>query len=178
MEKQNILIFGVIFLIGIMFVNLVGAEMLISPANVSYDSQILEQFRSSNEVNIFFELNNFSDADNLFSTLSNDTQNFKEINKWPYSPTIDVKITLGGFSKLISDSRIKVIYFNAPAHAINNSSCGDGSCNNGENCTSCVADCGNCKEIVSPINNLWFWITIPVIIILIIGIFLLKKRKK
>lgn len=173
-NKEFILIFGIIFLIGVILISFISAEMLISPANVSYDSNILEQFKNSTEVNVFFELNNFSDADNILANFS--ANEIKHIIKHDISGSISGEITQEGFNKLINNSRVSIVYYNAP---VEGTFCGDKICNNEENCTTCLADCGECNAIVFPINSLWFWITISVVIILaIIGIFLLKRRNK
>ena len=57
--------------------------------------------------------------------------------------------------------------------------CGDGTCNNNENCTTCEEDCGECE--IPEKTSIWWWVLIIILILAIIitGIILfliLKKR--
>jgi hypothetical protein len=133
------LVFGVVVMLGF-----VRSEMLTSSANVSYDSYILEQFNNSNSswVNIFFRLNNYSEADNIISNFSVNETN--HILKHDLSESISLDITQEGFNKLINDSRVSAVYYNSPVEGISRSpsSCGNGICNSGDNClgNSCLSN--------------------------------------
>lgn len=178
MKKQ--IIFSIFFvLIVVSMFGVVRSEMLTSSANVSYDSKIVEQLQNQSEVDIFFEVDNSSNANNLFVNLSKDTQNFKDLEKSPYEPRIAVITTQNGFNQLLNDSRIKNIYFAAPVYIANTCN-NNGVCDNSENCTSCTFDCGLCNiKQNNIISNLWFWIIIIVVILItIFGLYFLLKKKK
>lgn len=143
-KKQIILTIFFAFLV-LSISGFVRSEMLTSSANVSYDSAILEQFNNNSElVRVIVDPKNISELDTLVSILSNDTPNFEGVDKWPSSPRIDAKITQQGFDELINDTRIADIYFDAPVSASNPVSCGNGNCNNEQNCTetSCFSNVG------------------------------------
>jgi parallel beta-helix repeat protein len=79
------------------------------------DQEIYEQFGESEWIKIIIDPRDMSEFENIFSVFpENELRNVK---KWPYSPRVDAEITEQGFNKLVNDSRIESIYFNAPVHA-------------------------------------------------------------
>jgi len=114
MKKEMKIIIGVLgVLIIVGLIGVVVAETLVSDAGVSYDSEILGALNSSEWVSIFMKLNNMSEADSLLSTFLETEFKFKRKS----STRIVGEITREGFDKLINDTRINVVYFNALAHA-------------------------------------------------------------
>ncbi len=91
--------------------------MLTSDVGVEYESEILREFNKTNQtlVGVFFELKDMSEADNLFSDLTE--SDFEFVRK--SSKRIIGKVTKKGFDKLINDERIKVIYFSESVYATN-----------------------------------------------------------
>jgi len=116
MKKQ--IIFGVlVVLIIVSMIGVISAEMLTSDVGVEYESEILREFNKTNQtlVGVFFELKDMSEADNLFSDLTE--SDFEFVRK--SSKRIIGKVTKKGFDKLINDERIKVIYFSESVYATN-----------------------------------------------------------
>lgn len=120
MKKQ--ILFGVFF--ALVFVSMFGgirSEMLISSANVSYDSNILSALKNQSEVRVQIELNDNSTLpatsvdlitgwfkpviDNVLNNLSKDE--FQLVNK--FTDGFSGYISQEGFNKLINDSRIRSI---------------------------------------------------------------------
>ncbi len=52
MNKKYFLIFGMIFLFGVLIMNFVSAEMLVSDAGAEYDSRIIDGFKNSSSVEV------------------------------------------------------------------------------------------------------------------------------
>lgn len=120
---------------GIMLVSFVGAKMLTSSANVSYDSNIIDAFQNQSEVRVIVTL-----KANLISDYSPSTKNSKEYNLWisdiknqvseiqskviPFlsedefkikyiyelSPSFSGNITQKGLDKLINNPNVERIY--------------------------------------------------------------------
>jgi hypothetical protein len=124
MKKQIIFGFFLILVIVNMF-GIVRSEMLISSANVSYDSTIIDEFNrikggGENEtfVQLLVYLKNGSEAEDIISNF-----NGSEISKFLHrenSDTIVVKMTEEGFYKLIQDNRVDKVYYDFPIHAFLN----------------------------------------------------------
>ncbi len=118
---RNKIIFGVLMVLVVVSVlGIIRAEMLVSDAGVEYDDEILEELNNSNWVAVLIDLKDISEMDNVFSNFS--VNEIRDLYKSPYSSRIDAEITEEGFEKLINDSRVTEIYFNAPVSGGDNGS--------------------------------------------------------
>jgi len=122
-EKMKILMFGMIMLIGIMQVNLISAETLVSDVGVEYESEILEEFNKMRNdetnqtfVKLIIYLKDISEAENLISNFNEaEVKNF--LNR-KTSSRIAVEMTEEGFYKLIQDDRVEKVYYDFPFYAL------------------------------------------------------------
>jgi hypothetical protein len=166
---KNKILFGFLFgllmsIIIVSMVFIVSAEMLVSDAGVGYDSEIIDRFNQNlTSVNIFFKLKNMSEANDLLSTFSKNE--FGNIIRRPDSSRIGGEITRQGFDKLISDSRVEVVYYNIPVYATENETIEEVE--------------GLIPEIEKKELELgWFGISIGIIVIILIIILYLILKKK
>jgi hypothetical protein len=117
-----------VFLVGVLlFSNLISAEMLTSLANVSYDSDILNNFENQSEVRVFILL-----KENITSNYSNyvetkipsflSEKEFKLRYIFESVHSISAEITKLGFDKLVNNSDIKEIVLVEKTYLSNNES--------------------------------------------------------
>ncbi len=168
-KKYSILI-SFVLVVTLLVINFVSAEMLTSSANVSYDSEILGSFNESNWVKVIIDLKNISERTDLFSNFS-DSEIWK-ISRWPSSDRIDAEITQEGFDKLINDSRVKSIYYDAPVHATNNEDKIKNETNDENDYLITIK-----PEVRDEKSKLIFWILMSIVIILVIVLILFKFKK-
>jgi hypothetical protein len=144
------------FFLFLVLINLINAEMLVSNASVQYEPRILDEFNKlsgTNEkfVDLIIYLKNSSDADSLISNFSSDKIG-RVINRH-LSNMIGIQMTKGAFLKLIQDTRVESVYYNAPVDLLE----------------------GNVKENSSKI----IFVSLFILIILIfIIIYLVKQKRK
>ena len=126
MRKKVLFGFLVVLVIISMF-GFVSAEMLISESGIEYEQRILDEFTklemnesiSETWIKIFFRLKDASDKENVLSQFSE--EEIKDIISHDISPeVVALKTTKEGFEKLIQDTKIKEVYYNAPVYAYNN----------------------------------------------------------
>jgi len=133
MKNKSYILLGVLgILVIISMTSFVNAEMLVSDANVSYDSEILDRFQSSEWVDVLVDLKDYSNI-----TVTGNKEERKELSRqrdiW-FKPKIDEafaalsedefnlvrktsrgfrgEVTKKGLDKLINDTRISAVYFN------------------------------------------------------------------
>jgi hypothetical protein len=158
MEKQNAFIFGIVFLIGILLISFIGAEInknnctevsCFSDVGVEYENDVLNAFNNSEWVPVIIEIpsQNNSLINNILSNLSGSEFQLKEklLGDYPFAGNI----TQAGFDKLLKNPDVKSIYLSRESHLL-------------------------------PIKNkINFWIIIlPLMIILLIIIFCIIFNKK
>ncbi len=154
--KDKIMFGLMMVLVVVSLFGVVSAEMLVSDAGVEYDSRILEEFAKlegtdGTFVQIIIQLKDFSDAENLLS-IFNESE-IKDIAIRNLTKKMGVGLTKEGFDKLISDSRVEAVYYDAPMYFLDGES--------------------SAKEIFIILS-----ILIIVILIVLILYFIIKKRKK
>ncbi len=106
-RKIGLVVFGIFILFFIFQIQMISSE----EAKI-IDQGIIKELNNSNWVAVLIDLKDISEMDNVFSNFS--VNEIRDLYKSPYSSRIDAEITEEGFEKLINDSRVTEIYFNAP----------------------------------------------------------------
>ncbi len=127
LNKKEVAIFSILFVIIIFSISNAIAwsynpNIKTSNAGVKYEQKVLYEFsklemnKTSNKtfVQIIIQLKDFSDAENLLS-IFNESE-IKDIAIRNLTKKMGVGLTKEGFDKLISDSRVEAVYYDAPMY--------------------------------------------------------------
>jgi len=193
MRKKKTIFSVFLVLVVVSMFGVVTSEMLISSANVSYDSAIIEALDNQSNVRIIVELSPSLDKDfvvllkeDILSNLSSSEFTLKQNINGSY--WFSGEITKEGLEKLKLNENIIRIYLPISG-STTDAPCGDGVCDIEENCKLCDVDCGcseqeecvkgecEIKKITNSKNSLWFWATPVLITFFLIVIIYFVKRK-
>jgi|SRR3989344_1293759 len=117
-KKYFVLSLVILFLIN---VSLVHAEVLVSDANVSYESEIIEEFNNqSGDTFVWIVVYLKDPFTEEFTSIFSESE-IKDILHRPISPNkFSAKVTKGGFDKLILDERVDRVFYNGKLYFVEN----------------------------------------------------------